>query len=75
MNLFDILSMDERVIVYSSEEDQMIYTWNKSITLQSWAYVSEEWVDINVQVLSEEPGNYEAARKAAIAWSCASAEE
>ena len=34
MDLFDVLSMDERIIVYSSLEDGVIYTWNNSDTFQ-----------------------------------------
>lgn len=36
MDLFDVLSMGERVIVFSSVEDRCFYTWNQSATLQCW---------------------------------------
>ena len=36
MDLFDILSMDQRVIVFSSLEDRTLITWNHEDTLQWW---------------------------------------
>lgn len=69
MNLFDILSMDERVIVYSHLGDRQIYTWNKSATLQCWQDMGKgEWEEIDIQTLSEKPTSYEKARQAAIMW-------
>lgn len=82
MKLFDILSSDERVIVYSDVGARVIYTWNRSLTLQAWlqnpplAWSSgnftdadkDNWTEVEVQTLSVEPKTYEKARKAAIAW-------
>jgi hypothetical protein len=76
MTLFEILSMDERVIVYSDVGNQVLYTWNRSLTLQAWMRGSriypttnnDFWAEIEVQTLSVEPKTYEKARKAAIAW-------
>ena len=67
MTLFDILSNDERVIVYSDEMSRYIYTWNKSLTLQAWQ-VRSTIEEMACQTLSDVPINYEGARKAAIAW-------
>lgn len=80
MTLFEILSKDERVIVLSSEEDGALYTWNQSLTLQCWeltsrigetrgfAYTENEWDEVDIQTLSEEPKDFAAARKAACKW-------
>ena len=82
MKLFDILSSDERVIVYSDVGARVIYTWNRSLTLQAWLNPppcvwkggnfsdadKDNWVEVEVQTLSVEPKTYEKARKAAIAW-------
>jgi hypothetical protein len=67
MNLFDVLSNDERVIVYSDAGSRIIYTWNRSLTLQAWQ-VRSTIEEVNVQTLSTEPINIEAARAAAIKW-------
>lgn len=87
MNLFDILSMDERVLVHSDVGERTIITWNRSLTLQLWTKVidpyqlsgyedtEDNWREVNVQVLSEEPDNYEAARQAAIRWTHSHSEE
>jgi hypothetical protein len=81
MNLFDILSSDERVIVYSDVGNQVIFTWNRSLTLQAWSKAlpnkafdtwrtsEDQWEEIEVQTLSVEPKTYEKAREAAIKWS------
>ncbi len=82
MDIFEILSMDERVIVYSSEEDRSIFTWNQSLTLQWWRPVvrmderdypsghfdPNDWEEVNVRTLSDMPLDYHEARKAAIRW-------
>lgn len=79
MNLFEILSNDERVIVLSDTKDGVIYTWNRSLTLQCWKrnrpnynYVVDHpydnWEEINVRTLSDPPFNYNHARSAAILW-------
>ena len=75
MNLFEILSFDERVLVYSDVGNQVVYTWNRSITLQAWrrkdanGQARDAWEEVDVQTLSDEPGTYEKAREAAIKWS------
>jgi hypothetical protein len=78
MTLFDILSMDERVIVLSDAGEHIIFTWNKSLTLQAWglvfdrirgSYVDDCWEELECHTLSTEPKTYESARKAAIEWS------
>lgn len=68
MSLFEVLSMDERIIVYSSEEDRIFYTWNQSLTLQCWAQDAKGWREINVRTLSQPPANYGEARQAAMNW-------
>lgn len=78
MNLYQILSMDERILVYSSEEDQCFYTWNGSATLQRWnARVNKymfdypspgEWEEADIRTISYETMDYHMAREKAIAW-------
>jgi hypothetical protein len=85
MTLFELLSMDERVIVYSDVGAKVIYTWNRSLTLQAWKQRTRDWTqdgpgywgnepidgweEVEVQTLSDEPKTYEKAREAAIRWS------
>jgi hypothetical protein len=73
MNIFDILSHDERVIVLSNEGDERIITWNRSLTLQCWENVdfhrdTGRWNEINVRTLANEPKSFDEARKAAMQW-------
>lgn len=78
MDLFEVLSKDERIIVFSSEEDSCFYTWNQSATLQCWElarlYGEEgsragEWEETGIRTLSmDEPKNYQEARDAAKRW-------
>lgn len=78
MNLFDILSNDERVIVLSNVGERMMVTWNQSLTLQAWGKVydplrgyddsEDKWEELECQTLSDQPANYKAARKAAETW-------
>lgn len=71
MNLFDILSKNQRVIVYSSEEDQCIYTWNQSLTLQCWFVPSNDphtYEELDIITLSEKPASFEDAKKKAEEW-------
>jgi hypothetical protein len=67
MNMFDVLSNNERVIVHSDKSTFQVYTWNRSCTLQCWD-VDENWHEIDVQTLSTPPKNFEEARLVAIAW-------
>lgn len=68
MNLFDVLSNDERIIVYSDVGARQVYTWNRSLTLQVWS-VRSNFQESDIRTLSDQPINYEAARKEAIKWS------
>tara|TARA_B110000503_G_C7136011_1_gene408812 strand:- start:1210 stop:1422 length:213 start_codon:yes stop_codon:yes gene_type:complete len=68
MNLFDVLSNDERIIVYSDVGARQVYTWNRSLTLQVWS-VKSNFQESDIRTLSDQPRNYEAARKEAIKWS------
>ncbi len=73
MNLFDVLSNDDRVIVLSDHEYGCIYTWNFSLTLSEWrlttnAHIPEFddiWEEVEVRTLSEKPKSFEAAKEAA----------
>jgi len=79
-SLFNVLSMDERIIVYSSEEDQCFYTWNQADTMQRWqaaeVYHSTttktlpgQWEECGILTKSGHgPKNYKEARELAIAW-------
>jgi hypothetical protein len=76
-DLFMVLSMDEMIIVFSSEEDKYFYTWNQSATLQCWTEKTNallgvpstgQWEETGIQTLSDEPLNFEEARKAARNW-------
>lgn len=79
MDIFDILSLDERVIVYSSLEDRSLVTWNKSDTMQWWrpivrlgdpeSFDPNKWEEIAILTQSGYgPKTYDQARKVAIAW-------
>lgn len=82
MDIFDILSMDERIIVYSSLEDRSIFTWNQSLTLQWWrpvvrleessypkgSFDPNDWEEVDVRTLADMPLDYHAARHQAIKW-------
>jgi hypothetical protein len=69
MTLFQMLSNDERVIVLSSEDNQQVYTWNRSLTLQCWT-VQEDgtFEEVDIRTLSTEPHTYERARQQAQKW-------
>ena len=83
MNLFDVLSKDERVIVLSCVEDKCIYTWNQSLTLQCWEVYSNQggkeehdsdifqldgWNEVGIMYLPSDPINFKDARKTAQKW-------
>ena len=66
MTLFELLSLNERILVWSSVEDGLIVTWNQSLTLQWWtvpvtgdANTFEEWC---CRTLSTQPRTIEEAR-------------
>lgn len=68
-SLFEVLSKDERIIVYSSEEDGCFFTWNQSITLQCWGEAGRgAWDELSIHNLSDTPKDYSEARQKAIAW-------
>ena len=70
MNIFQVLSFDERIIVASAEDESLIVTWNQSLTLQSW-YVdlpTGQFNELQVRVLSETPESFQEARKKALRW-------
>lgn len=69
MTLFQVLSFGERALVHSSCESEVIYTWNKSLTLQCWQDMGGgEWEETDIRTLSDEPHSWEDARKAAVEW-------
>jgi len=68
MNLFQILSHDERIIVLSEEGADVFYTWNQSLTLQKWRSVGDTWEEEDIRTLSDTPADYHAAREAALRW-------
>lgn len=83
MNLFDWIELDERIIVLSSEEDQILITWNRSCTLQMWGMKTSitvckvkagyydlnlPWEELSVRTLESEPKDYAAARAKALEW-------
>ena len=69
-SLWDVLSMDERVIVLSSEEDKLLITWNQSDTFQAWnLHADGSWVENAILTQSGYgPSTYAQARKVAIDW-------
>jgi len=69
MKLFDILSQNERVIVWSDQADAVLYTWNQSLTLQCFIWVAPDtWEEIDVRTLSYAPKSIDDARRAAQVW-------
>lgn len=71
MNLFEILSHDERIIVLSDEGEGCIYTWNQSLTFQCWRNEpgkEHEWNEVAIRVLWETPASFKEARQAAQDW-------
>jgi hypothetical protein len=67
-DLFELLSKNERVIVYSDEAEQTIYTWNQSRTLQVWMPNVDGWIEIDIRTLFDKPASFEEARTAAKRW-------
>jgi len=77
MTLFDVLAKDQRIIVYSSEEDQCFFTWNQSDTIQRWSLYNRAYDEDGPDEFEETgiltqsgygPKTYDQARKVAIAW-------
>jgi hypothetical protein len=71
MTLFEILSHNERIIVWSETVDQFIFTWNQSLTLQCWRYWPSAvggWSEVDIRTLSDKPKTLDAARISAIQW-------
>lgn len=68
-SLFEVLSFDERIIVYSSEEDRQFYTWNQADTFQCWSECADGWEETGILCKSGYgPKNYKEARERAIEW-------
>lgn len=71
MNLYDIISDGERLVLDAREEERSIYTWNQSLTVQKWVQApgiplrnrGGEWDEVDVHTLSEKPTSWEEAQK------------
>ncbi len=78
MTLLELLSKNERILVWSDEGNQTLYTWNQSLTLQAWSYVGrgeglDNWEEVAIMTLSSldarcGPSRFEAARNRARHW-------
>jgi hypothetical protein len=75
MTLFEILSKNERVIVWSNEETGYLYTWNQSITLQVWHLTVNQdhrrvnsYEEVSIRTLGHDPRDFKGAREAAKRW-------
>lgn len=67
--LLEVLSRNERVLVWSDETEGTIYTWNQSVTLQAWYTDSKGfWQELDLKILSRQPASIDAARKLARRW-------
>jgi hypothetical protein len=64
--IHDMLSHDERIVILSDEAENVLVTWNQSLTLQSWD--SETFQEIDLCTLSTEPVDFYEARQKVIAW-------
>jgi hypothetical protein len=72
--LFDILSNNERIIVWSAEGQ--LYTWNQSKTLQCWDPIVDQdtpegalFQEVDCKSLDEDPPHtFEQAKQRAINW-------
>lgn len=71
MNIFQVLSFDQRVIVYSSEEDSIIITWNKSATFSIFSFDPrrECFEETDVKTYGgDKPLSFDDARTFALNW-------
>lgn len=69
MTIFELLYKNDRIIVWSSEEDQVIYTWNQSLTLQRWRIEDfSVYQEVDIRTLEQIPSSFEEARKKAQDW-------
>ena len=78
MTLFEILSDNDRILVWADENGKVIYTWNQAHTLQAW-YQSpgrslatgtalDSWEEVDLRTLSFLPENASEARRCARIW-------
>lgn len=69
MTIFELLYKNDRIIVWSSEEDQVIYTWNQSLTLQRWRIEDfSVYQEVDIRTLEQIPSSFEEARKKVQDW-------
>lgn len=76
MNLFEVLASNDRIVVWSNDQSKVIYTWNKSLTLQRWTIMQRpswdesgetDWEEVSIRTLANEP-SYKGAIEAAKRW-------
>ena len=69
MNLFDVLSFDERVIVASRVDSGFVVTWNKSLTFSLY-YVNDcgNFEEIECKTSGQDDLTFEQARRIAVDW-------
>lgn len=79
MDILDVLSFDERIIVLTSKEDRSIITWNQSDTFQWWrpvvriedpdSFDPNNWEEVAILTQSGYgPKTFEQARTQAELW-------
>jgi hypothetical protein len=71
MTIWDILSDNQRVILWSDAEAGLIYTWNYSLVLQAWRLDDSipgeipSWEVVDIRTLPDKPKN---ARQELFRW-------
>ena len=74
MTLYQVLAMNERLLVWADEENGMIYTWNQSATFQVWSDRgvdrADPWVEADIRTNHDRDFTFETAREYAKEWAC-----
>ena len=71
MNIFQVLSFGQRVIVYSEEGDGIIITWNYSNTFSLFSVNGSEFSEIDVCTYGGDKNlSFEDAKEFALNWTC-----
>jgi hypothetical protein len=74
LSLFEVLSNNDRILVWSDADTETIYTWNKSLTLQAWVADHDSGVEVlgyvetDIRTLPSQPTTIKAARARALKW-------
>lgn len=69
MNLFEVLSHDERIIVFSNQGESIVITWNRSSTFQCWEVKGSEFEEFGIMTYGgDETLTYTRARIRAQEW-------